>query len=198
MRHTWRQTWPDLGVDLAAKPPFGHINIQQTPLPSTLSRCVLARLWWAERGTRRTWGWAPSSRSLLLQLVLAWLPWQKLSGLLAYGVTSIWALKAGDCFCGADVGGCRRGTADSAEQLGTVCVTHIQAKWPTACSCQTRTENQVCSPLSISQLGLWGVSAGDQRVAQTFSDINRFLIRGRLSMKKSVTITVITVILLGC
>lgn len=33
------------------------------------------------------------------------LPWQKLSGLLAYGVTSIWVLKAGYCFCGADVGG---------------------------------------------------------------------------------------------
>lgn len=33
------------------------------------------------------------------------LPWQNLSGLLAYGVTSIWVLKAGYCFCGADVGG---------------------------------------------------------------------------------------------
>lgn len=47
----------------------------------------------------------PLSFTTLTSAAMPQLPWQKLSGLLAYGVTSIWVLKAGYCFCGADVGG---------------------------------------------------------------------------------------------
>lgn len=56
-------------------------------------------------------------------------------------------LKAGDCFCGADVGGRSSGTADSFKQLGTVCDPH-KVKWPSACSCQAGARNRACPPFA--------------------------------------------------
>ncbi len=61
-------------------------------------------------------------------------------------------LKAGDCFCGADVGGCSSGTADSFKQLGTVCDPH-KGKWPSVCSRQAVAQNHACPPFAHLNFG---------------------------------------------
>lgn len=145
--HAPRKTWTDLGADLADKPLFRGINIQQAPLPTpwTDAHGTSLMAWWSRTEHVRLQSHHPFSlvSSLLLRRARAWLPWHKLSGWLAYGVTSIWVLKAGDCFCGADVGGRSSGTADSFKQLGTVCDPH-KGKWPSACSCQAGARNRAC------------------------------------------------------
>lgn len=75
-------------------------------------------------------------------------------------------LKAGDCFCGADVGGCSSGTADSFKQLGTVCDPH-KGKWPSVCSRQAGAQSGACPP--FAHLNFGGANSTFQHIGQCYS-----------------------------